>query len=177
MLSAKQQFNAFLQSKQQSSYISINEGIEDQRNSYFQHDGNITFCDILKNPLFTESFDGNEPIAMSIIMDCISSTYKTTQEMISIMNGFLSEKLHFNGNYSFFDKEIFVNISDVNDDICKNFKEVSFRAFDNDDVDTSFFVSNDLIEKLYIIETVAERNIKILLEQEENETKLKSILA
>ena len=175
MQTAKQSFNAFLQSKQQNSYISINEGIEDQRNSYFQHDGNITFCDILKNPLFTESFDGNEPIAMSIVMECISSTYETTQEMISVMNGFLSEKLHFNGNYSFFDKEIFVNISDVNDDISKNFKEVSFRAFDNDDIDTSFFVSNDLIEKLYIIEAVAERNIKILLEQEENETKLKSI--
>lgn len=134
-----------------------------------------TFCDILKNPLFTKSFDGNEPIAMSIIMECTSSTYETTQEMISVMNGFLSEKLHFNGNYSFFDKEIFVNISDVNDDICKNFKEVSFRAFDNDDIDTSFFLSNDLIEKLCIIEIIARRNIKILLQQEENEVKLQSI--
>ena len=136
-----------------------------------------TFCEILKNSLFVNSFDGNESISTNIIMECISSTYKTTQEMISVMNRFLSEKSHFNGNYSFFDKEIFVNISDVNDDISKNFKEVSFRAFDNDDIDTSFFVSNDLIEKLYIIEIVAEHNIQILLKQEENEVKLKSVFA
>lgn len=175
MQNTRQSFNAFLQSKQHHSYISINEGIEDQRNSYFQHDGNITFCDLLRNPLFTESIDGNEPITASIIMECISSTYATTQEMICIMNSFLSAKLHFNGNYRFFDKEIFVNISDVNDDIRKNFKEVSFRVFDNDDIDTSFFVSNDLIEALYTIEFVAERNIRMSAEQEENEIKLKSV--
>lgn len=91
------------------------------------------------------------------------------------MNDYLSDKLHFNGNYSFFDKEIFVNIVDVNDDISKNFKKVSFRAFDNDDIDTSFFVSNDLIEKLYTIEIVANRNIQILLEQKNNQARLQSI--
>lgn len=175
MQNTRQSFDAFLQSKQQNSYITINESIEDQRNSYFQHDGNITFCDLLQNPLFTESIDGNEPITASIIMECISSTYARTQEMISIMNDYLSDKLHFNGNYSFFDKEIFVNIVDVNDDISKNFKKVSFRAFDNDDIDTSFFVSNDLIEKLYTIEIVANRNIQILLEQKNNQARLQSI--
>lgn len=134
-----------------------------------------TFCDLLQNPLFTESIDGNEPITTSIIMECISSTYATTQEMICIMDSFLSEKLHFNGNYRFFDKEIFVNISDVNDDIRQNFKEVSFRVFDNDDIDTSFFVSNDLIKALYTIAIVAERNIRMSAEQKENEIKLKSV--
>lgn len=134
-----------------------------------------TFCEILKNPLFVNSFDGNEPISTNIIMECISSKCETTQEMISIMNRFLSDKLHFNGNHSFFDKEIFVNIADVNDDVCKNFKEVSFRAFDNDDIDTSFFISNDLIEKLYTIEIVAQRNIEMRLEQADNQEKLQSI--
>jgi hypothetical protein len=134
-----------------------------------------TFCEILKNSLFVNSFDGNEPISTNIIMECISSKYETTQEMISIMNRFLSDKLHFNGNHSFFDKEIFVNIADVNDDVCKNFKEVSFRAFDNDDIDTSFFISNDLIEKLYTIEIVAQRNIEMRLEQADNQEKLQSI--
>ncbi len=87
--------------------------------------------------------------------------------MIIIMNKYLSEKLFFNMNYNFFDKEIFVNAPN---------KTISFEIFDNDDIETSFTISQDIIDAFYQIQIVAEQNIKIRLQQDENHKKLKSIL-
>jgi hypothetical protein len=126
-----------------------------------------TLYDILKKPLFTQNFDGNPTVAESIIMECISSNLDITQEMIIIMNKYLSEKLFFNMNYNFFDKEIFVNAPN---------KTISFEIFDNDDIETSFTISQDIIDAFYQIQIVAEQNIKIRLQQDENHKKLKSIL-
>lgn len=126
-----------------------------------------TLYDILKKPLFTQNFDGNPTVAESIIMECISSNLDITQEMIIIMNKYLSEKLFFNMNYNFFDKEIFVNAPN---------QTISFEIFDNDDIETSFTISQDIIDAFYQIEIVAEQNIKISLQQDENHKKLKSIL-
>lgn len=124
-------------------------------------------CDILKNPLFTQNFDGNPTIAESIIMECINSNRNVTKEMIVIMNGYLNKKLLFNENYSFFDKEIFVNAPK---------QTISFKAFDNDDIETSFTIQQDIIDAFYKIEIVAEQNINIRLQEDENDAKLKSIL-
>lgn len=176
MQNIRQSFNAFLQSTDKSYRYNdswINNPIPVFREIKF--DGVITFFDMLKNPIFSESSQGNDSIFRRFLENLLPDMdfhdfHNIMKEMCAFSNGYV---LYNKEKYQLFSERIFVNMKYIGSNPTKaniTFETVNFEVFDEDNYETSFSIRTSIVNKL-------KELLEITKLQTQIEHKLSSVFA
>ena len=154
MLSAKQSFNAFLQSTNKS-YRYNDKWINDPIPLFceIKFDGEITIHDMLSNPIFSQPTQGNHSIFRRFLEDILPDMdfhdfHNIMKEMCAFSNGYV---LYNKEKYRLFSERIFVNMKYIDSKPTKpniTFETVKFEVFDEDNYETSFSIRSCVVFKI-----------------------------
>lgn len=161
MQTAKQSFNAFLQSTNKS-YRYNDKWINDPIPLFceIKFDGEITISEMLSSPIFNKSSQGNESIFKRYLQSVIPNTHWIDfDDVLKEIYKFHADYLTSNRlKHTFFNERIFINLSYVGIPLEQRniqFHTVHFNVFDEDDFDTSFsvrsFIASNIKELLNLL--------------------------
>jgi hypothetical protein len=154
MLSPKQSFNAFLQSTNKS-YRYNDKWINDPIPLFceIKFDGEITIHDMLSNPIFSESSQGNYSIFRRFLEDILPDMdFHDFANILKEMYIFRADYLLSNRvKHTIFNERIFVNMKRIGEKPEKpniTFHTVKFEVFDEDNYETSFSIRSCVVFKI-----------------------------
>lgn len=176
MQTAKQSFNAFLQSTNKSYRYNdkwINDPIPLLCEIKF--DGEITIHDMLSNPIFSQPTEGNHSIFRRFLEDILPDMdFHDFANIIKEMYIFHADYLLSNRvQDTIFNERIFVNMKHIREKPEKEnitFSTVKFEVFDEDDYETSFSIRSCVVFKI-------KELLEITKLQTQIEYKLSSVFA
>ena len=167
MLSAKQSFNAFLQSTNKS-YRYNDKWINDQIPLFceIKFDGEITIHDMLSNPIFSHPSQGNHSIFRRFLEDILPDMdFHDFANILKEMYIFRADYLLSNRvQHTIFNERIFVNMKHIGEKPEKpniTFHTVKFEVFDEDNYETSFSIRSCVIFKIKELFEITKQNTQI----------------
>jgi hypothetical protein len=167
MLSPKQSFNAFLQSTNKS-YRYNDKWINDPIPLFceIKFDGEITIHDMLSNPIFSESSQGNYSIFRRFLEDILPDMdFHDFANILKEMYIFRADYLLSNRvQHTIFNERIFVNMKHIGEKPEKpniTFHTVKFEVFDEDNYETSFSIRSCVIFKIKELFEITKQNTQI----------------
>lgn len=153
MQTNKQQFNDFL-AKSPKSYRYNDLPVNDPIPSFCEisFDGEITISEMLSNPIFNKSSQGNESIFESYLQLLIPDTHWLDfNDVLKEIYKFHADYLTSNMKHTFFNERIFINMRYVGVPLEQRniqFHTVNFNVFDEDEFETSFSVRSFIVNNI-----------------------------
>ena len=167
MQTAKQSFNAFLQSTNKS-YRYNDKWINDPIPLFceIKFDGEITIHDMLSNPIFSQPTQGNHSIFRRFLEDILPDMdFHDFEHILREMYIFRADYLLSNQvKHTIFNERIFVNMKHIGEKPEKSniiFKTVKFEVFDEDNYETSFSIRSCVVNKLKELFEITKLQTKI----------------
>lgn len=167
MQTAKQSFNAFLQSTNKS-YRYNDKWINDPIPLFceIKFDGEITIHDMLSNPIFSQPTEGNHSIFRRFLEDILPDMdFHDFANILKEMYIFHADYLLSNRvKHTIFNERIFVNMKRIGEKPEKpniTFHTIKFEVFDEDNYETSFSIRSCVVCKIKELFEITKLQTKI----------------